>query len=92
MAKKLVTTDHNMVKKVENVLRAKKIPCAWVHLGEKTDEFMLVVLNRHGEALKQASIACSTKTPYHVGVLRGHKEYKVPNGILKELCDCDEKR
>lgn len=89
MAKKLVTCDNNLVTKVENVLKDKKVPCARVQL-KNTDEFMLAVLNRHGETMKEVIDTFNPDSKYYFGVLRNHPEYAVPRGILKEL-DNEEK-
>lgn len=90
MAKKLLTSNHALVVQVENVLKEKGIPCAWVNLGKETDMFMLVVLNRHGEEMRKAISECpvlNKQVKYYFGVLRHHPEYTVPRGILKELND-----
>lgn len=91
MAKKLLTSNHTLVAQVENVLKEKGVPCAWVQLKNK-EQFMLVVLNRHGDEMREAIKSCPvhTNAQYHFGVLRNHPEYTVPRGILKEL-DNEEK-
>ena len=88
MAKKLVTRDSMLVTQVENVLKSKNVPCARVQLKNK-EEFMLVVLNRHGDEMREViKLAPLSKTSkYYFGVLRHHPEYTVPKGILKELND-----
>lgn len=86
MAKKLVTRDNNLVTKVENVLKNEKVPCARVQLKNK-EEFMLVVLNRHGDAMKRVINSLNSNSKYYFGVLRNHPEYTVPRGILKELAE-----
>lgn len=90
MAKKLVTRDNNLVTKVENVLKDKKVPCARVQL-KNTDEFMLAVLNRHGGTMKEVIDTFNPDSKYYFGVLRNHPEYTVPRGILKELADEEQK-
>ena len=91
MAKKLLTSNHTLVVQVENVLKEKGIPCAWVNLGKETDNFMLVLLNRHGDEMRKAISECpvvlNKQVKYYFGVLRHHPEYTVPRGILKELND-----
>ena len=86
MAKKLVTRDNNLVTKVENVLKNEKVPCARVQLKNK-EEFMLVVLNRHGDAMKRVIDSLNSNSKYYFGVLRNHPEYTVPHDILKELAE-----
>jgi len=92
MAKKLVTSNFALVTQVENVLKEKAVPYAWVQLKNK-EQFMLVVRNRHGEEMRKAISECPvhTNAQYHFGVLRNHPEYTVPRGILKELADEEQK-
>lgn len=93
MSKKLVTKDANLVSKVENVLKEKKIPCARVQLYKKehgdvvkSDELLLAVTNRNGAVMRDAIESCKDEnSKYYFGVLRNHPEYTIPRGIMKEI-------
>lgn len=93
MAKKLVTKDAKLVSEVENVLKEQNIPCVRVQLYKKqngdvvkSDELLLAVTNRNGEAMRKAIAQCNTaNSQYFFGVLRNHPEYIIPRGIMNEL-------
>ena len=98
MAKKLVTKDGKLLSEVENVLKQKNIPCARVQLYKKqngdmtkSDELLLVVTNKNGEAMHNAIESINTNSKYYFGVLRGHPEYAIPNSIMKELAEESKK-
>ena len=87
MAKKLLTNDANLVEKVENVLKGRKIPCARVQLHgeEHKGKFLLITINRYGDEMKRAIEESKPTSTYYFGVLHNHPEYTVPKGILYEL-------
>jgi hypothetical protein len=92
MSKKLVTKDATLVSKVENVLKEQRVPCVRVQLYKpqngdmvRSDELLLAVTNRNGEAMRKAIESCKTDSKYYFGVLRRHPEYTIPRGIMKEL-------
>lgn len=88
MAKKLLTSDVELVTKVENVLRTNKVPCARVQLHREQDKgkYLLVTINRYGEQMRKAIEENKTSnSKYYFGVLHNHPEYTVPRGILHEL-------
>lgn len=85
MAKKLLTKDATLVAEVENVLKKNNVPCVRVH---RTDgQYLLAVTNKNGPSLYEAVNSVKTKSKYYIGVLRGHPEYSIPRGILKELAE-----
>ena len=99
MSKKLVTKDSKLLSEVENVLKQKNIPCARVQLYKKqngdmvkSDELLLVVTNKNGESMRKAIEKINSNSKYYFGVLRGHTEYSVPKGIMKELADESKKQ
>lgn len=86
MAKKLLTSDQDLVTKVENVLKEQKVPCARVQLHNDEGKILLVTINRYGEQMRQAIEQSKTEnSKFYFGVLRNHPEYSVPKGILYEL-------
>ena len=87
MAKKLLTTDANLVEKVENVLKGRKVPCARVQLHgeEHKGKHLLVTINKYGDEMRKAIEESKPTSPYFFGVLHHHTEYTVPKGILYEL-------
>ena len=94
MSKKLVTKDAKLVSEVENVLKKKGIPCVRVQLYKKehgdmvkSDELLLAVTNKNGEAMRIAVSLCKLNSKYYFGVLRNHPEYTIPRGIMKELAE-----
>ena len=94
MSKKLVTKDSKLLSEVENVLKQKSIPCVRVQLYKKehgdmvrSDELLLAVTNKDGEAMRNAIKSIKTNSKYYFGVLRNHPEYTVPRGIMKELAE-----
>jgi hypothetical protein len=98
MSKKLVTKDAALVSEVENVLKQQSIPCVRVQLYKKqngdvvkSDELLLAVTNRNGEHLRNAIKQAKTDSKYFFGVLRGHPEYAIPRGIMKELAEESKK-
>lgn len=99
MSKKLVTKDTELVSEVENVLKEQGIPCVRVQLYKKqngdavrSDELLLAVINKNGEAMRKAIESCKTNSLYHFGVLRKHHEYTIPRGIIKELAEESKKK
>ena len=98
MSKKLVTKDSKLLSEVENVLKEKGIPCVRVQLYKKqngdmvrSDELLLAVTNRNGEAMRNAIKSIKTDSKYYFGVLRDHPEYTIPRGIMKELAEESKK-
>ena len=94
MSKKLVTKDAVLVSKVENVLKEQNVPCARVQLYKpqngdmvRSDELLLAVTNKDGEAMLNAIESTKTNSKYYFGVLRNHPEYTIPRGIMKELAE-----
>lgn len=94
MSKKLVTKDAKLVSEVENVLKKNNIPCVRVQLYKKehgdmakSDELLLAVTNKDGEAMRNAIKSIKTDSKYYFGVLRNHPEYTIPKGIMKELAE-----
>ena len=94
MSKKLVTKDAKLVSEVENVLKQKGITCVRVQLYKKehgdavrSDELLLAVTNKDGEAMCNAIKSIKTNSKYYFGVLRNHPEYTIPKGIMKELAE-----
>lgn len=94
MSKKLVTKDSKLLSEVENVLKQKNIPCVRVQLYKiqngdavKSDELLLAVTNKDGEAMRNAIKSIKTDSKYYFGVLRNHPEYTIPKGIMKELAE-----
>lgn len=92
MSKKLVTKDAKLVSEVENVLKKNNVPCVRVQLYKKehndmvrSDELLLAVTNRNGEAMRNAIESTKTDSKYYFGVLRNHPEYTIPRGIMLEL-------
>ena len=99
MSKKLVTKDTKLVSEVENVLKKKGIPCVRVQLYKKqngdmvrSDELLLAVTNRNGEAMRNAIKSIKTDSKYYFGVLRNHPEYTIPHGIMFELAQESAKK
>lgn len=98
MSKKLVTKDAKLVSQVENVLKQKGIPCVRVQLYKKehgdavkSDELLLAVTNKNGEAMRNAIESTKTNSKYYFGVLRSHPEYTIPRGIMHELAEESKK-
>lgn len=98
MSKKLVTKDAKLVSEVENVLKQQNVPCVRVQLYKKqngdavkSDELLLAVTNRNGEAMRNAIESTKTNSKYYFGVLRNHPEYTIPRGIMKELAEESKK-
>ena len=98
MSKKLVTKDAKLVSQVENVLKQKGIPCVHVQLYKKehgdavkSDELLLAVTNKNGEAMRNAIKSTKTNSKYYFGVLRNHPEYSIPRGIMLELAQESKK-
>lgn len=99
MAKKLVTKDAKLVSEVENVLKQNNIPCVRVQLYKKehgdmvqSDELLLAVTNKNGEAMRNAIKQTKTNSKYFFGVLRNHPEYSIPRGIMYELAEESKKK
>lgn len=99
MSKKLVTKDAKLVSEVENVLKEKNIPCVRVQLYKiqngdavRSDELLLAVTNKNGEAMRNAIESTKTNSKYYFGVLRKHHEYTIPRGIMKELAEESKKK
>lgn len=98
MSKKLVTKDAKLVSEVENVLKKNNIPCVRVQLYKKehgdmvkSDELLLAVTNKNGDAMRNAIESLKINSKYYFGVLRNHPEYIIPKGIMKELADESKK-
>lgn len=98
MSKKLVTKDAKLVSEVENVLKQNNIPCVRVQLYKKqngdavkSDELLLAVTNKNGEAMRNAIESTKTNSKYYFGVLRNHPEYTIPRGIMSELAQESKK-
>ena len=53
----------------------------------KSDELLLAVTNKDGEAMRNAIKSIKTDSKYYFGVLRNHPEYTIPKGIMKELAE-----
>lgn len=88
MSKKLLTSDVELITKVENVLKENGIPSVKVPLTKEKDKNMLllVVTNRNGEAMRKAIAENSTAdSKYYFGVLRNHPEYAVPRDLMTDL-------
>lgn len=99
MSKKLVTKDAKLVSEVENVLKQQNIPCVRVQLYKKqngdavkSDELLLAVTNKNGEAMRNAIKNAKTDSKYYFGVLRNHPEYSIPRGIMYELAEESKNR
>ena len=98
MSKKLVTKDAKLVSEVENVLKKNNVPCVRVQLYKKehgdmvkSDELLLAVTNKNGEAMRNAIESTKTDSKYYFGVLRNHPEYSIPRGIMHELAEESKK-
>ena len=98
MSKKLVTKDTKLVSEVENVLKQSGIPCVRVQLYKiqngdavMSDELLLAVTNKNGEAMRNAIKSVKTSSKYYFGVLRNHPEYTIPKGIMRELAEESKK-
>lgn len=99
MSKKLVTKDAKLVSEVENVLKQNNVPCVRVQLYKKehgdmmrSDELLLAVTNKNGEAMRNAIESTKTNSKYYFGVLRNHPEYTIPRGIMLELAQESAKK
>lgn len=78
MSKKLVTKDEKIIKQVENALG--DVP----HVTFKASDgnIVLAVCSKNGDALAKAT---KNLKNVHVGVLRGHPEYSVPQRMMTDL-------
>ncbi len=88
MSKKLLTSDVELITKVENVLKENGIPSVRVTLTEEKDKGMilLAVTNRNGEAMRKAIVENNTaNSKYYFGVLRNHPEYTIPRNLMTNL-------
>lgn len=81
--KKLLTTDHNLIKKVENVLTAKKVQSV-TYEPDKVHK-IIAVLNRDGKSLYEAVKETAGNSKYYLGVLRKHPEYATPKELIALL-------
>ena len=84
---------------VENVLKKNGVPCVRVQLYKKehgdmvkSDELLLAVTNKNGEAMRNAIESTKTNSKYYFGVLRNHPEYTIPRGIMLELAQESAKK
>ena len=58
----------------------------------RSDELLLAVTNKNGEAMRNAIESTKTNSKYYFGVLRNHPEYTIPRGIMLELAQESAKK
>lgn len=83
MSKKLVTKDEKIIKQVENALG--DVP--YVTFKASDGNIVLAVCSKNGDALAKATKDLKN---IHVGVLRGHPEYSVPQRMMTDLAKRSE--
>ncbi len=81
--KKLLTKDQNLIKEVEDVLTSKRV--RFVTYAPDKEHKIVAVLNRNGNALREAVLEKGKNKKYYLGVLRKHPEYSAPKNLITRL-------
>jgi hypothetical protein len=81
--KKLLTKDQNLIKEVENVLTEKGVK--FITYSPSEDSKIIAVLNRDGNALREAVNNVANGEKYYLGVLRNHPECSAPKDLIVKL-------
>ena len=81
--KKLLTKDQALIKEVEDVLTSKGVQ--FVTYAPDKENKIVAVLNRDGNALREAVLEKGKNKKYYLGVLRKHPEYTTPKDLIESL-------
>lgn len=86
--KKLLTKDQELIKEVENVLKTKNVKFVTYDVGDADNKSKIIaVLNRNGNALRDAVNEKAAGKKYHLGVLRNHPECTTPQNLINKLLE-----
>lgn len=82
--KKLLTKDQALIKEVEDVLTSKGVQFVTYYAPDREHK-IVAVLNRNGNALREAVLEKGKNKKYYLGVLRNHPEYSAPKDLIAQL-------
>lgn len=86
--KKLLTKDQELIKEVENVLKTENVKFVTYDAGDTDNKSKIIaVLNRNGNALRDAVNKKAAGKKYYLGVLRNHPECATPQNLINKLME-----